>query len=586
MKKYTKLNVQWLYNIIDGGETDTVDFKEQLNDKDIFDKSLKNYAPNYSELAKDVVAFANKKGGFIVLGITDKEKTVNTDFVYNNNEITHLIKQVQDLTRPTITIVPHKINLNGTEIAILEIPFSEQLHCTSQGVYVIRNFDGNRLIEPHEMIVVQAEKNLIVYDRKTWKIPLQSKQIDKQGNTVPAWQNIDKLRILYNLIKNRNSNSPYLKNSQTEFSETLGLVNEVDADILPTTTGILFIGNEKALKELPFAYISYIRYQTNGTYTPHEFKGNVIDSINACFAQLKSEITVSEYQHGLFREYVEDYPEIVLRELIINAVAHRDYSRLQNIQIRKFTDYLEIESPGGFPAGITTENYLRKSNPRNPAIMDILREIGYAEKAGSGFDKIFTALLLKGKRLPEVEETTSNVLVRIYAETVSETLLQLSKNFKVRFGIDMELDKAIILNEIAQAGSIRLADLEQKHFINKNRLRNLLAELAELEFVQKSGKTSDTKYIIHKSKLMGLNEERKYLQQKKQDRQKQIEAILRYLDEFSEISNSKVRDLLSLSNDEVTYVSKLLADMLSKKLIEIIREEGHNQRIYGLLRER
>lgn len=582
MKKYTKLNVQWLYNIISEGETDRIDFKEQLTDKETFGKSLKNYAPNYSELAKDVVAFANKKGGFIVLGITDKEKKVSPEFIYDNQEITKLIKQVQDLTKPTISLVPHKVLFEGTYLGVLEIPFSEQLHCTSQGQYIVRNFDGNRIIEPHEMIVVQAEKQLIIFDRKIWNLPLKSDIIDNQGNIIPAWQNIEKIRNLYQLIKRRNPQSPYLKNSSTEFAETLSIVIEVNGQYLPTTTGILFTGNEKSLKELPFAYISYIRYKTDGSYTPHEFKGNLIECINACFNQLKSEISVSEFQFGLFREYVEDYPEIILRELIINAVAHRDYSRLQNIQIRKYPEYLEIESPGGFPQGITCENYLRKSNPRNPAIMDVLRELGYAEKAGSGFDKIFTALLTKGKRLPEIEESADNLLIRIYSETVSETLLKLNKENKDRFGIDIELDKAIILNEISCSGTIRFAELEQKHFINKNRLRNLLVELQDNEFIQKTGKTRDTKYIIHKTKLIGLKEEKKYLQLKKQEKQKQIESILRYLEEFNEISNGTVRELLNLSDSEVASVSKLLGDMVSKDLIKIIREEGHNQRIYGL----
>ncbi len=582
MKKYTKLDVQWLYNIIAEGETDTVDFKEQIGNKNIFGKSLKSYAPNYVELAKDVVAFANNKGGFIILGITDKEKEVNPDFIYNGSEIMKLIKNIQDLTKPSITLVPHKVIYKNNEIIILEIPFSEQLHCTSQGLYVIRNYDGNKIIEPHEMVTVQSQKNLIMFDRKLWKLPIESKEKDKHGNIVPAWQNIEKLRNLFALIKQKKPDSQYLKSSQHEFAETLGIVVETDWGYMPTTTGILFTGTEKSLKELPFAYISYIRYKADGSYTPYEFKGTLIETINACFNQLKSEINVLEFQYGLFREYVEDYSEIVLRELIMNAIAHRDYSRLQNIQIRKYSEYLEIESPGCFPQGITSENYLRKSNPRNPAIMDILREIGYAEKAGSGFDKIFTALLTKGKRLPEIEESSDNLLVRIYSETVSETLLKLNKEYKDKFGTDMELDKAIILNEIAMAGSIILTDLEKKHFINKNRLRSLLTELQDIDFIQKTGKTNDTKYIIHKSKLIGLKEEKKYLQLKKQEKQKQIEAVLRYLDEFNEISNSKVRDLLNLSDNDVAYVSKLLADMVAKNLIIIIREEGHNQRIYGL----
>lgn len=128
----------------------------------------------------------------------------------------------------------------------------------------------------------------------------------------------------------------------------------------------------------------------------------------ACFAQLRAEIKQKEYVFGLFREYVEDYSEIVIRELLINALAHRSLSRQQIVEIRKYDDgrYLEIESPGTFPEGITVENYLRKTNPRNPNVMDILREIGLAEKAGSGFDKIFTDLLKKENPYPNQKKRT------------------------------------------------------------------------------------------------------------------------------------------------------------------------------------
>ena len=118
---------------------------------------------------------------------------------------------------------------------------------------------------------------------------------------------------------------------------------------------------------------------------------------DACFTQLKSEIQQKELSFGLFHEFIEDYSEVVLRELLINAIVHRDYSRQQVIEIRKYPTYLEIESPGMFPEGVDETNYLRKTNPRNPNIIDVFRSIKYAEKAGSGFDKIFADLLSKEK---------------------------------------------------------------------------------------------------------------------------------------------------------------------------------------------
>jgi len=310
----------------------------------------------------------------------------------------------------SITLQAHKLNVNGRDLLVLEIPFTKQLHGTGKGEYLIRSNDGNRAIEPYEFATIQAEKDLIVYDQKIWKLNLSSIQNDKQGFPIPGWQDIEKTRDLFNRIQKEKPQSPYLKSSSAEFTETLGLIKEEDEKYYPTTTGILFIGNQKALKEIPYNQIKYIRYYEDGTYTPFEYSGNIIDMADACFAQLKSEIKVKEFHFGLFREYIEDYPEVVLRELLINAIAHRDYSRQQIIEIRKYPTYLGIESPGGFPAGVNEQNYLKKTNPRNPNIMDVFREVNYAEKAGSGFDKIFTALLSKGKSLPLPTQTEHSLL--------------------------------------------------------------------------------------------------------------------------------------------------------------------------------
>ena len=96
MKKQTKLSIQWFYTLLERGECDIMDFKEQLENKTAFGKSLKNFAPKYDETARDVVAFANNKGGFLFIGIVDGTKEINKDFVYNNEKVFDLIHQIQD----------------------------------------------------------------------------------------------------------------------------------------------------------------------------------------------------------------------------------------------------------------------------------------------------------------------------------------------------------------------------------------------------------------------------------------------------------------------------------------------------------
>ena len=561
MKKQTKLSIQWFYTLLERGECDIMDFKEQLEDKTAFGKSQKNFSPKYDETARDVVAFANNKGGFLFIGIVDGTKEINKDFVYNNEKVFDLIHQIQDRTEPTITLIPHKINVEGKDLLVLEVPFSTQLHRTSRGEFLIRSNDGNRPIEPYEMATIMSEKGLIVYDQKTWRISGE-------------WLDEKRLSNLRDMIEAKNADSPYLDKSREDLLDSLGMTKDEGNESLPTTTGLLFVGNQTALRELPFYEVKYIHYFEDGTYKPYEYKGNIIEVAKSCFAQLKAEIKQKEYIFGLFREYVEDYSEIVIRELLINALAHRSLSRQQIVEIRKYDDggYLEIESPGTFPEGVTVNNYLRKTNPRNPNVMDILREIGLAEKAGSGFDKIFTDLLKKGKSLPEPEETENSVIFRIKSNVVSEKLIELSLLYENQVGKPMKLDELLVLSEVVNNKRVKVADLANIPNMGAYRLQSVIDRLCGLEFIEPSGKTSGLSYILHVSKRKDLDDKIDYVKSKKQEKARQKEAILRYLDSIPTINNAEARQLLSLQEKDRSKVSRLFAELISEN--EIVQTEG------------
>ena len=574
MKKRTKLSVQWFYSLLERGECDILDFKEQLNDKTAFGRSLKNFSPKYDETAKDVVAFANNKGGFLFIGIVDGTKEINKDFVYNKEKVYDLIRQIQDRTEPTITLIPHKINVEVKDLLVLEVPFSTQLHRTSRGEFLIRSNDGNRAIEPYEMATIMSEKGLIVYDQKSWRISGE-------------WLDEKRLSNLRDMIAAKNAESPYLNKSLDDFLDSLGMTREEGDETLPTTTGLLFVGNQTALRELPFYEVRYIHYFEDGTYKPYEFKGNIIEVAKACFNQLKAEIKQKEYIFGLFREYVEDYSEIVIRELLINALAHRSLSRQQIVEIRKYDEdgYLEIESPGRFPEGVTVNNYLRKTNPRNPYVMDILREIGLAEKAGSGFDKIFTDLLKKGKSLPEPEETETSVIFRIKSNIVSEKLIELSLLYENQVGKPMKLNELLILSEVVNRKRIKVSDLANIPNMGAYRVESVIERLCGLEFLEPSGKTSGLSYILHISKRKDIDDKIDYVKSKKQEKARQKEAILRYLDSIPTINNTEARQLLSLPEKDRSKVSRLFAELISENEIVQTKESTVNNVKYKRLKE-
>ena len=556
MKKATKLSMPWFYELLDRGECDIMDFKLQLEDKETFGKSLKNYSGSYDELSRDAVAFANNKGGFLFIGVEDKSKALNDAFVYDEQKHYDLIKQVQDRTRPSITLIPHKLTVDGLDLLVLESPFTPFLCSTTKGEYLIRSNNGNRAIQPNEMATILSEKGAIVYDQKTWNLK--------------DWQDETRVAKLQNLIRVARPDSPYLKDNIEDFNDVLSLVKEDNDSLLPTTTGILFTGTDKALREFPYATIKYIRYFENGTYRPYEWSGNLIEVADACFAQLKAEIQQVEMNFGLFHDAIEDYSEVTIREVLINAIAHRDYSRHQIIEIRKYSDYIEFESPGRFPEGITTTNFLWKTNPRNPEIIDLFRAIKYAEKAGSGWDKVFTELLSKGKAVPVAEEYESSVVFRIEAGVVSEKLIELSLKYQQLTNKQPTVEQLLILNELLKNKSCSIKQLEKVKFINVRQIHNALQILMDLEIVEATGHGSGTKYIIHKKHNISIKDKVQYSQLKRQEKARQKEAILRYLDEIESINNSEARELLKLPAKDVSYISRLFSSMVNERSIEVI----------------
>jgi predicted HTH transcriptional regulator len=212
--------------------------------------------------------------------------------------------------------------------------------------------------------------------------------------------------------------------------------------------------------------------------------------------------------------------------------------------------------------------------------MDVLREITYAEKAGSGFDKVFTALLSKGKKLPKPIQYENSILLRIEADVYSEKLAELSLLYKQTTNKEIDLEKLLVLNSIYTGQKLTFQELEQSPFINEYQLRKILTELQEIEFIETTGRTSGVKYIIHKSKLVSTDDKISYTKLKKQEKAEQIESIMRYLNTADEINNEAARKILLIPDTNASYVSRLFAEMVESGLIEIATEVKHNQRSY------
>ena len=110
----------------------------------------------------------------------------------------------------------------------------------------------------------------------------------------------------------------------------------------------------------------------------------------------------------LFIFDIPTFNERVVREALLNAVSHRNYQLSGSVFVRQYRDRLVIESPGGFPNGVTLDNILDRQSPRNRRIAEILSLCGLVERSGQGMNLIYELSIKEAKPLPDFHGTDDN----------------------------------------------------------------------------------------------------------------------------------------------------------------------------------
>ena len=117
---------------------------------------------------------------------------------------------------------------------------------------------------------------------------------------------------------------------------------------------------------------------------------------------------MQHYQDGLVMHAVPTFSEPAVREALLNAVSHRDYRHPGSVFVRQFPRHIEIDSPGGFPPGITPANMLDRQLPRNRRIAETFFRCGIVERSGQGADRIVEESIRNGHALPDYQRSDSH----------------------------------------------------------------------------------------------------------------------------------------------------------------------------------
>jgi MoaA/NifB/PqqE/SkfB family radical SAM enzyme len=193
---------------------------------------------------------------------------------------------------------------------------------------------------------------------------------------------------------------------------------------------------------------------------------------------------------GLEREEQMEYPQFAVREAIVNAICHRDYRlRGRRIEIRMYSDRLEILSPGGLPGFITVENIVDEHFSRNPRLVNGLFQWGYIEELGLGIDRMFEVMEQAGHLPPSFDARPYSFAVTLYNSRERQTVPDWVRNTNFR--------QSRALQYIKDHGSITNREYRSLcQGVSAETLRLDLADMVERGILLKVGSKKGTYYIL------------------------------------------------------------------------------------------
>ncbi len=342
------------------------------------------------EIIAAVVCLTNTEGGNIYVGVEDDGRITGLDQAQQND--TTLAGMIANRTNPPVSVRVTMLTEEGNAVASIEVPKSNRLVATSEGLLQRRRIQGDGTPQcvtfyPHEFASRQSDLGTLDYSA----LPVL-------GATLEDLDPLERER-LRQLIERYGGDRTLVGLNDEEIEGALGLVRHEEGRRVPTVAGLLFLGREAALRQhLPTHEVAFQLLSGTAVRVNDFYRTPLLKTFERIIDQFTARVEEQEIQVGLFRVPIPNYDTRSFREAFVNALVHRDYTRLGAVHVRWEQDSIAISNPGGFVEGVTVDNILvTEPRPRNPELADAVKRIGLAERTGRGVDLIYQGLLRYGR---------------------------------------------------------------------------------------------------------------------------------------------------------------------------------------------
>ncbi len=337
--------VTWLLEKLALGEDSTIEFKERITNRD--------------SVAAEISAFANGRGGTLVVGVSDSGQITGVDDIVEAERKT--IEICNDSIEPGVHIFTEKLKLEGKSILLVEIPRSLFTHKATNR-YFIRQGSSKREMSPEQLGRLMQSRS-------------QARIISFDEQFVP---NTDKT-ILQNDLYER-----FIGETGTE-EQTLDLLRKRrllvdDNGVWRVSVAALLMCTDRSDDYLYNSFISGVCYtgphkDANYQLDAKDFKGPLDQQILDAYKFVEKYNEVSA-RKNIGRQERAQYSMKAVFEALVNAVVHRDYAKHgSKIRLFMFSDRLELYSPGALANTLTVDTLLYNQITRNELLARLLSEL-------------------------------------------------------------------------------------------------------------------------------------------------------------------------------------------------------------------
>ena len=265
---------------------------------------------------------------------------------------------------------------------------------------------------------------------------------------------------------------------------------------------------------------------------------------------------LQHFQDGLFIWDIHTFNEVAVREAVLNAVSHRDYRMAGSIFIRQYSRRLEIVSPGGFPAGINSENVLWEQSPRNRRLAETFARCGLVDRSGQGMNRIYESCIRESKAKPDFTHTDQyHVWLTLHGEVQDIRFLRFLEKVGIERLKTFTTQDLMVLDQVLLEKSV------------SEELKNSQLKLLEEGIIERISHGRNSKYILSRRFYEFLGKRGVYTRKKGLDRATNKELLLKHIldnqttgarmEEFRQVLPTHSRSLIQVLLRELSKEGKI-----------------------------